>query len=318
MTNATVNIQVRNRWDVWRLQFNANLRRFRSDCVVFFRNRLAVIGILLLFMFAAMTFIHPLLLATVWPPQIYNVRTGFNPAIMHPSLPSATHLLGTDAIGRDVLSMLLASTRSAFVIGITAASITAIVAITVAVVSAYFRGVVDAIFTHISDAFLLVPIPLLLVILATRFGQDMTPAVFGTIYGIMAGIGGGAIVIRAQAISIMEKPFIEATRASGSSAWHIITAYLIPHILPLTFVYMMLSITGAIVADGFASFFGLNRGYMNWGSMIYLAFEYLSINPQIPWNVLIPPSVALSLFAASFYLISRGLHDVAEPRLRGR
>lgn len=318
MTNATMNIQVRNRWDVWRLQFNANLRRFRGDCVVFLHNHLAVTGLLLLCIFAGMAIIHPILLATVWPPQIYNVRTGFDPMIMHPSPPSATHLLGTDAVGRDVLSMLLASTRSAFVIGVTAALITALVAITVAVISAYYRGIIDAIFTHISDAFLLVPIPLLLVILATRFGQDMTPAVFGTIYGLMAGIGGGAIVIRNQAVSIMEKPFIEATRASGSSAWHIITAYLIPHILPLTFVYMMLSVTGAIVADGFASFFGLNRGYINWGNMIYLAFQNTAINPQIPWNVLIPPSVALSLFAASFYLISRGLHDVAEPRLRGR
>ncbi|NOK61435.1 MAG: hypothetical protein GFH27_549311n158 [Chloroflexi bacterium AL-W] len=318
MTNATVNIHRKNRWDVWQLQFHANLRRFRGDCVVFFRNRLAVAGVLLLSVFSLMAIIHPILLATVWPPRIYNVRTGFDPMIMHPSLPSATHLLGTDTIGRDVFSMLLAATQPAFVIGITAALTTAIVAITVAVLSAYYRGIVDAIFTHISDAFLLVPIPLLLVILATRFGQDMTPALFGTIYGLMAGIGGGAIVIRGQAISIMEKPFIEAARSSGSSAWHIITAYLIPHILPLTCVYMMLSITGAIVADGFASFFGLNRGYINWGGMIYLAFEYLTINPQIPWNVLISPSVALSLFAASFYLISRGLHDVAEPRLRGR
>ncbi len=88
--------------------------------------------------------------------------------------------------------------------------------------------------------------------------------------------------------------------------------------LPLAAVHMLLSVVGAVFADGFTSFLGLSRVRLNWGSMIYTSFTNRAVNSAITWNVLLPPALAISLFAASFYFIARGLHEVAEPRLRER
>jgi ABC-type dipeptide/oligopeptide/nickel transport system permease subunit len=82
---------------------------------------------------------------------------------------------------------------------------------------------------------------------------------------------------------------------------------------------MMLAVTGAVVADGFIAFFGFSRNYLNWGTMIYSSFVYsYQFRVGTEWHVLIPPALALSLFAAAFYFVSRGLHDVADPHLNYR
>jgi ABC-type dipeptide/oligopeptide/nickel transport system permease subunit len=80
----------------------------------------------------------------------------------------------------------------------------------------------------------------------------------------------------------------------------------------------MLTITGAVFADGFSTFLGLSITRLNWGSLIWDSFTLMTFIPSVPWNVLIPPAIAISMFAASFYFIARGLHEVAEPRIRGR
>ena len=125
--------------------------------------------------------------------------------------------------------------------------------------------------------------------------------------------------MRSYALMVVNKPFIEAARVAGGGSKHIITSHILPHMLPLAALYMMLAVTGAVVADAFVSFFGFSRDYLNWGSIIYSSFIYSSyIGAGVEWHVLIPPSLALSTFAAAFYFVSRGLHEVADPQLRER
>lgn len=306
------------RWQRWQLRRQANWRQFKGAWQVFSQNRLAVLGIVLIVMFGLMSISHPILMKTVWPFKIYNPDTGFDESVFHPSLPSSQHLLGTDAVGRDVLSLLLVSTTPAFVIGLTAALTSAIIGTAIGVVSAYFRGVVDAVFSRLADVFLLLPAPIVLVIVGARL-HDIGPSAFGLIYGVIAGLGGAAVVMRSHALSIVTKPYIEAARVAGGGARQIMLSHIVPHMLPLAAVYMMVTVTGAVVADGFVSFLGITRVHHNWGSMIYMALAYERlISDTKPWNVLIPPSITFSLFAAAFYFISRGLHQVAEPRLRER
>jgi peptide/nickel transport system permease protein len=150
------------------------------------------------------------------------------------------------------------------------------------------------------------------------FVLDIQPLQFGLIYGILNGLGPVAIILRAHALSIMSRPFIDASRVAGGGPVHIILRHLVPHMLPLAAVNTMLTVTGAIFANGFVAFLGLSRAQMNWGTMIYDSFTYMNLNFVVPWNVLIPSAMSISLFAASFYMIARGLHEVAEPRLRER
>ena len=300
-----------------RRRAQASWRQFQSGWRVFAENRLAVLGVVLILLFALMAIIYPILLATVWPPNIYNPDTGFDIQIaQHPSPPSSKHLLGTDTVGRDVLSVLLASTAPSFIVGITAAVTAAIIGTTIGALAAYFRGFVDAAFMQIADAFLLLPAPLLMIIIGAQF-KDMSPAVFGFFFGAVTGLSTAAIVIRSHALTTMSKPFIEAPRVAGGGWAQIIFRHLVPHLLPLAAVFMMVTATGAVIADGFVSFLGLTRAHHNWGGMIFWSFAYqATINPTVTWNVLIPPVIAFSLFAASFYFISSGLQEVADPKLR--
>lgn len=344
-------------------QWAASLRRLRAGWRIFVQNRIAVAGLLLLILFGLFPLIYLGLRATVWErAAIYDPIYGFDaqsaphpappswipaewlsPDNMHrfdQNRPSWVHPLGTDTLGRDILSNLLASTVTSFVVGVTAAVVTAAIGITFAALSAYYRGLVDGFLTHISDAFLLLPPPIFMLAVGVYLQSERTvfteivyrnitgnglsdtlklilePLEFGVIYGIIAGAGGAAIVLRSHGLKVRAMSFVEASFVSGAGARHIIQRHLIPHMIPLAGVYMLVAVTGAVVSYSFLAFFGLNPNPLNWGTMIYNAFAYGSIGGNEPWFALALPAIAISLFAGSFYMVSRGIHQVVEPRLR--
>ncbi len=295
-----------------------NWRRFRLSWRIFSQSRLAILGVFLIILFGLMALAHPILMNTIWVRGIYDPATGFDVNVIpNPSPPVPGHILGTDSLGRDVLSMILAATTPTFVVGLTAALTTAVIGTVLSVTAAYFRGSTDTIITNIADVFLLFPAPIIMVIIGARF-RDLTPLQLGLIYGFVTGSGGTTIVMRAQAIQIASKPFMEAAHIAGGGAWHIITKHLVPSVMPLAALQMMIAVTGAVVADGFISFFGLTRTVSNWGTIIYDAFVYGNISGDYgpPWHMLIPSAACFSLFALGFFLVSRGLHRVASPAVR--
>ena len=301
-----------------RLRLRAGWKRFREAWSIYARNRLALLGLLLLAIFTIMAVAHPILMSTVWSKRVYDPFVGYDIDILqHPSAPSANHLLGTDALGRDVLSILLAATTPSFVTAIVAALATMLVGALIGALTAYFRGAVDSIFMHLADLSLLAPAPIVMVVIG--FALDIDPFEFGLVYGLITGLGGVAIVLRAHALTVMARPFVDASRVAGAGAGRIIFRHLIPHLLPLATVNMMLTVTGAIFASGFIAFLGLSRARLSWGVMVYDAFTYQRVfQGDYAWHVMIPPALAISLFAASFYMIARGLHEVVEPRIRER
>lgn len=292
---------------------------FKNGLGQFVHNRLAVLGVLIIALYGVAGVIYPFLLGSVWPTGIYDPVTGFDPTVVpHPSSPGAGHLFGTDALGRDVLSQLLAATRPTWVMAMVAAISTAVVATLVGAMTALFRGWVDAVLSRMSDAFLLLPAPIFMLVIGTsERSQDIGPVDFGLIYGVITGIGAGAIVLRAQALKVIASPFIDAARVAGAGRWRILFNHVLPHLYPLAAVFMMLSVVGAVIADGFASWLGQTGTRVNWGTLVYNGVTFSDPITGLPtWNAIIPPSVALSLFAAAFYLVSVGLREVADPRYR--
>ncbi len=318
-SRAEVAIQLRQiteQYDRSRRSFSIWWRRARETWRVFAINRMAVFGVLLILVYALMSIAHPLLMSTIWTKTIYDPHVGYDLQIFsHPSLPSPGHLLGTDTLGRDVLSRLLAATTPTFILALTAALSTALISTLSGAFAVYFGGFLEIFLSHISDLFLLAPAPLVMVVIGGTV--DISPWMFGLLYGLIAGLGGGAIVMRSQALTIIHKPYIEASRVAGAGGMQVAFGHLIPNMLPQAAVQMLVSVTGAVFADGFSTFLGLSRTRLNWGSMIYDSFTYQAVNAAITWNVLIPSALAISLFATAFYLIARGIHEVAEPRLRG-
>ncbi|MBM3143698.1 MAG: ABC transporter permease subunit [Chloroflexi bacterium] len=303
-------ISRKERFKIWLI---SSWTRSRDSWRIYKRNKLAVLGLLVLVIYLLMAVAHPMMMRTVWPKGIYDPVVGYDVNIFpHPSPPGPGHPLGTDTLGRDVLSILMAATRPSLQMALTAALTAAIIGTLIGAVSAYYRGLVDDLFSNLADLSLLAPAPIVMVVIG--FMLDISPLKFGLLYGFLVGIGGVATVLRAHALTIMNKNFIAAARIAGGGALHIIGRHLIPHMLPLASVNMLLTVTGAIFANGFIAFLGLSRAQLNWGSMIYDAETYRQINGAIPWNVMVTSALAISLFAASFYLIALGLHDVAEPR----
>lgn len=288
------------------------------DWQAFAQSKLAILGLVLIVIFGLMAIAHPILMKTVWSRAVYDPVTGFDMAVFpHPSLPGPGHILGTDTLGRDVLSMLLAATTPTFIIGLTAALTTALVGTLLSVTAAYFRGIPDTIITNLADVFLLFPAPIIMVIIGARF-RDLGPVPLGLIYGFVTGAGGTVIVMRAHGLQVVSRPYMEAAKIAGGGSWHMIAKHMLPAMMPLAALQMMIAVTGAVVADGFISFFGLTRITNNWGTIIYDAFVYAGISRSggSTWHMLLPAALSFSLFALGFYLVSRGLHRVASPTIR--
>ena len=338
-------------------RLRARLRLWADHWRTFRANKLAVVGLILLLAFASMLIIHPVLMNTVWSlkHRVYHPVTGYDAPVieklvveevvdpateiglmearmagtitakigdtveerLQPAPPSGDHLLGTDPLGRDVFSMLLAGARPTFIVGLTAVITTAIVGTLYAAIQAVARGRVDGVMSRISDMLLLFPAPLAMIFLgAGAFGDLLTPFRFGLFYGLLAGASTTAIVLRSHALTVMSRQFIDAARVSGAGGYHLMIRHVVPHLIPLAAVSMLTSVVGAVVANGFASYLAFADDMLNWGAMIFIGVGLLEQVGITAWNVLLGGSIAISLFCASFYLISLGVRDIAHPRRR--
>ncbi len=294
------------------------LRGLREAWAIFLESRIGVIGLAVIVIFALMAVSHPILMATIWDEATYNPVTGYAfDQTEQPASPSLAHPLGTDPLGRDVLSQLLSSTRSEFILGIVAALVTVSIATTIGAVSAYYGGIVDTFFMRLADLVVALPGIALLIVLSALF--DLNLFFLALILGILGGFGGTSIVLKSQALSISVKPYIEAARVAGGSRFHIIFVHIVPNLLPLSFLYMMFAVTTAIFSEAVLSFFGLLNIRMSWGIMIHTASQggYLLGGVRY-WWLLVPAGASITLLCSTFYLVGRALDEVVNPRLRRR
>ena len=294
------------------------LRGFREGWSIFVESRIGVIGLSVIIIFALMAISHPILMATIWDEATYDPVTGYAfDQTEQPAPPSWSHPLGTDPLGRDVLSQLLSSTASEFILGIVAALVTVSIATLVGAISAYYGGIVDTLFMRLADLVVSLPGLSLLIVLSALF--DLNLFMLALLIGVLGGFGGSAIIFKSQALSVSVKPYIEAARVAGGGRFHIILVHIVPNLLPLSFLYMMFTVTGAIFSEAVLSYFGLLNIRMSWGIMIHTASTagYLLGGTKY-WWLIVPAGASITLLCSTFYLVGRALDEVANPRLRRR
>jgi peptide/nickel transport system permease protein len=345
---------------LWRVRLRLTRRSIAQNWRLFVANRIGLVGLSVIVIFALMAISHPILMSFVWSKQIYDPVTGYdapriekvvvqevvdpvseialntariqgNPTIdvgdtisiaQQPAPPTYSgtfpHYLGTDPLGRDVLSQLLYSTRAAFLLGMIAAIVTVILATSVGSVSAYFGGWIDSVLMRFADLILLVPLLPVLIVVSALF-RGITLPILGALIGILGGFGGTAIILKSQALQVKVKPFIDAARIAGGGHAHLIFRHIIPNVLPLSFLYMMFTVTDAIALEATLSFLGLLNIPMSWGIMINVAQSqgYL-LSGTSYWWLLIPAGLCVSLLAGGFFLVGRAMDEVVNPRLRQR
>jgi len=202
---------------------------------------------------------------------------------------------------------------------ITAGTVTLTVGVVLGGITAWFGGWVDAVAGRLAEAALLMPAPLVLLLIGTRPGAGIGPVTFGALFGVIAGAGGGVIVVRAHAHGVMAAPWVEAARAAGGSDFWILRRHVMPHLYAVAGPLSATAVVGAIVVHGFASYFGQTSSQLTWGAMVYYGTTFPNPITGAPvWNAIVPPALALSLFAAGLYLMSEGLRASAASDEGGR
>jgi peptide/nickel transport system permease protein len=284
--------------------------RLRGGWAIYKQNLLGRIGLSLLFMFALMavcSFIPPLI------DPMYQPMTGVDPEITKSTGPSLTHWLGTDFMGRDILSQLLAGARVAFLVGVSAAFMSIVLGTAIGMVAGYMGRFVDTVLMRLADMIMVMPTMLVVLMLAALFGQL-------TIWTIVLIIAlfrwpGVSRVIRAQTLSLKHRPFIEAARVAGASHIRIIFRHIMPNVLPLSFLYMTFRVTSAIIIEAALAFLGFgDPSTVSWGMMLQWVWKTGHMFKAPYW--LLPPGICISLITLAFYMLGRAMDEVLDPRLR--
>jgi peptide/nickel transport system permease protein len=319
---------------LWRVRLRLLWRSARESWAMFSESKIGLTGLAIILFFAMAGFVvYPIFQATIWNDPRYDPILASPPPVegecipgknCPPMPPSPEHWLGTDPYGRDILSQILYGTKAAFVLGIFAALITVVIGTAIGAITAYYGGFVDTFFMRLADIILLFPLIAFLIVLSglyASFGSQMDFWTLAIILGIYNGFGAITIVLKSQALSVTVKPYIEAAKVAGGSSAHIIMRHIIPNVLPLSFLYMMFTVTNAIFSEAVLSFFGLVDIKMSWGLMINVTRDagYLGATNMMQfWWLWLPAGMSITSLCAAFYLVGRGLDEIINPRLRRR
>jgi len=275
---------------------------FRVFWRTFTRNRLAVCAGIVVGILVVLAVMAPLL--APWDPHKPDTRRIL-------AGPSASHWLGTDQLGRDVLARVLYGARISLAVGFISVGIAAVIGIILGSVAGYHGGFADAVIMRVVDLMLVFPrFFLLLAVLA--FLQP-------SIWTIMAVIGvtgwmGVARLVRAEFLTLKEREFVIWSESVGASASRVIFRHILPNAMAPVLVAMTLGIPAAILTESGLSFLGLGvqPPYATWGNILNDGKDSI----EIAWWMTVYPGLAILVTVLSYNLLGEGIRDALDPRLR--
>lgn len=230
-----------------------------------------------------------------------------------PLPPNATYWLGTDLLGRDLLTRILYGARTSLIIGIVANGIALLIGTLVGVTAGYFRGWVGGMLMRFTDLMMAFPALLLAICLAAVFQPSLwiVAMVIALVNWVQT-----ARVMFTQTSSLAEREFIDAERTIGASSARILFRHILPHLVPTIIVWGTLGISTTVLLEATLSYLGIGvqPPTPSWGNII---FENQTYFQAAPWLVFFPGAAILAL-ALAFNLIGDALRDVLDPTQRGR
>ena len=267
------------------------------------RNRAAVAGLIVLGVLVLAAAFGPYLLPFTYD-QVNKDDVWASPL-------TGAHLLGTDALGRDLLARLLVGLRVSLAVGVVATAVSLMIGIAWGATAGYAGGKVDELMMRIVDVLYSLPFIFFVILLMVTFGRNF----------ILMFVAIGAVewltlarIVRAQTMSLKQKEFIEAARAAGVSQAGIVTRHVVPNLLGPVVVYVTLTIPGVILAESFLSFLGLGvqEPLTSLGTLISLGAKDMEL---ATW-LLIFPAIVMVVTLMSFNFIGDGLRDAIDPKDR--
>ena len=276
--------------------------RISEFWVRLWRNRLAISGLALVLGLFAVALLARWL--APYDPDFIDLKQVLMP-------PSPAHLLGTDTLGRDVLSRIIFGARVSLLVGFVAVGIATLIGLLVGALAGYYGGVLDQILMRLVDLMLCFPTIFLILAVIAVLGPS--------IWNIMAVIGltgwmGVARLVRAEFLSLREREFVVAARALGASDARLIWRHLLPNALTPVMVSATLGVAGAILVESSLSFLGLGvqPPTPSWGNMLTMGKD----NIEIAWWLSVFPGLAILVTVMSYNLLGEGIREAIDPRLR--
>jgi peptide/nickel transport system permease protein len=227
--------------------------------------------------------------------------------------PGGDHILGTTYSGRDIYSQLVWGSRGALLVGVTAAVWVVTIGTVVGLIAGFFGGLTDTLLMRLADIALGVPFLPFVIVLAAFLNPSQWNVVFGIALLLWPQ---SARVIRAQVMSLRERAFIEAARATGAGPWRILFVHIAPNILSLSFLYASIAVGWAILTEASISFLGFGPSdSVTWGYMLQDAYASQALGRgQYYWFV--PPGLCIIVVVVAGFFISRGYEEILFPKLK--
>ena len=265
-------------------------------------NKIALGAAIVLVSLVLMALVGPLLVT--YDPDVPDLSSLKQP-------PSAVHLLGTDSVGRDILSRLVYGSRISLSVGIVASFLSLAIGIFFGLIAGYFGGRTDAVLSQFFDIFLAFPSLLLAIGISAVMSAGLGSAMLAI---TLVGWAGFARLVRSITLSLKEQTYVEASRALGARPVRILARHILPNALPLLLVAGSLRVGGFILLEAALSFLGLGAQppTATWGSMISQNRIYIN---SAPWMVIFP-GLAISITVISFNILGDFLRDKLDPRMQ--
>jgi peptide/nickel transport system permease protein len=291
-STATISMEISPRVSEW--------RRFRR---VFLSRPVVVFGMIIIVIFVLVAIFAPLLTPyDPIDPEMSNVL----------AKPGSIHWLGTDAIGRDILSRIIFGTRTSLTIGLTVVFVACVVGMSLGTISGYYGGWIQTIIMRLIDALMSFPMIILALVVAAILGGGMKNVIIALSVAMMPVY---TRLMCGQVMIVRENDYIMAERSIGSPNLRIMLNHVIPNCLPPLIVLITMQLGSVILAEAGLSFLGIGITPPTpaWGSMVNDGRNYLLTTPALSFS----PGFAIMLVVFAFNMVGDGLRDALDPRLRG-
>lgn len=265
----------------------------------FLRNRGAVVSLVILILLTGAALLAPLI--TPYDPERINIMQRLQP-------PSAQHWLGTDEVGRDVVSRLLFGSRVSLVVGLVSATLSVLIGVLIGGLSGYFGGFLDALLMRITDGMLAIPIFFFLLVVMAVFGSGLTQIVIVISLTTWMPI---ARIVRGEILRVRTLPYVEAAHALGAKQAHVIVAHMLPQTIPAVIVAATLGVANAILLESALSYLGLGiqPPIPSWGNMLQGSQAYVWNQPLLAlW-----PGLLIFIAVMAYNSLGDGIRDALDP-----
>jgi peptide/nickel transport system permease protein len=292
-TYAPTDVIAQPRAGGWREWFADGWGRFKQ-------NKLSIIGLVIVAIVVLAGVFAPLI-APFEPFELGGARL---------APPQVGHLFGTDHLGRDVFSGVLYGTQTSLQVGFLSVVLSVVLGIAVGAISGFYGGRIDDVLMRLTEVFQVMPRFFLALVIVAMFGADLWGTIF--VIGILSWAE-IARLVRAEFLTLRERPFVMAARAYGASDGWIIFREILPNALTAVIVAASLQVPSAILLEASLSFIGAgDPNVMSWGRMLNNAQQYM----RQAWWVALFPGLAISVTAMGLALLADGINDFLNPRLR--